>query len=414
MSSLVKFELKKIVSRKATYISALIVFALLVLIYSLNVYAQQNSDNDLNTVSGLEGIALSKERADALAGPVTNESFTEKVQEYQTFLQGEGELKDEFTTEKGDTLPWARYHNAHDAYLSTFLAPWMNGSENILYAAWRVDTTNEVDLYEAIDLTLQNQLDSGMSGTWTYSEAERNFWQAKQAEVVEPLEYGYHGGWGAILDCFDFLMLVLLALCVGITPVFAAEYRERTDAVILATRYGKSRLVTAKIIASFIYALGMMLIGLLIAIGLPLLFYGAEGADLPVQLMSVAIPYALTMSQAVAVCAGIALVVTIGLTAFMLFLSAKWKSTLGIMMVGVALVFLPMFLPFTRHGLVVHFAVLFPGLSLSFGNTFRMLISYPLGSLVIDAQAVICLFYVLIAALFIPLAMRSFKRHQVE
>lgn len=413
MGSLIKFELKKIIGRKATYISALVVFALLIVVYGLNVYAQQNSDDDLNNVSGFDAIALHKENADALAGSVTNERFTEDILAYKAFLQDEGELKDEFTTAKGNILPFARYDNRNHYYLATFLAPWMNGYENIMYTAWRVDTTGEVDLYGAIDQSFERRLDDGMAGTWNYSEAERAYWQAQHAGMPQPLEYGYHGGWGAVLDCFDFLIFVLLAICVGVTPVFAAEYRERTDAVILATRYGKSKLVWAKVAAAFIFAFGMMLIGLLISVGLPLLFYGAEGGDLPLQLMSVKIPYALTVSQAVAVSAGFALLVTAGLTALMLLLSAKWKSTLGIMMIGVALIFVPMFLPLMRNGTVAHIGVLFPSEVLPFGNLFNLMLSYPIGPIVVNSHMVILVFYALLVVLLAPLAMHAFRRHQV-
>lgn len=414
MAKLIKYELKKILMRRATLFTAIAVFALLLIVYCLNVYSQNWADENLETVSGFTAIALQKEAAEELAGTVSNERITKEFREYKAFFKGEGELKDEFSSEHGDTYSFFNYDNTHYDYLSTFLAPWMNGYENNMYVIWRVNTEAEVDLYDAAEGMLNRQLDSGINGTWEYSEAERSFWHTKYASTAKPLEYGYSKGWMTIFDCFDFLMLVLLAICVGITPVFAAEYHERTAALVLATRFGKNKLIFAKIIASFVFALGMMLLGLLIAIGLPLLFYGSEGAGLPVQLMSISIPYALTMAQAVTVCAVLALFITLGLTAFMLFISAQWKSLLGIMMVGVALVFIPMFLPLMSHGVVAHLATLLPSLALSFGNQFRMLLSYPIGSLVLDSQTITVLFYLLIAALFVPLAMRAFKRHQVS
>lgn len=414
MKSLIGFEFKKIVTRKPAYLSALVVVVLLITVYLMNVNSNIWYDDENNTVSGFDAIALHQEYADALAGTVTNERITEEFREYRSFFDAEGELKEEYSTPSGTTVDYASYGNSHAYYFSTFLEPWMNGSENPSSVIPRVDTSSEVDLYAAIDQKLENKLDAGMRGTWDYSSSERAYWNNLQNQVNTPYEYGYHGGWATILDCFEFLILVFIAICVGLTPVFAAEYKEKTDAIILATKYGKTKLVSAKVIASLLYTLAMMAIGLLLLIGLPLLFYGAGGAELPVQLASVVIAYPLSFIQSVALLSGLAVLVALGLAAFTLFLSARWKSTLGIIMVCVAVLLLPVFLPLMNNGLLAHIAVLFPVMSISFANLFKVMISYPLSTFVVDAQTMVAVVYCVVVVVMIPLAMRAFKRHQVQ
>ncbi len=422
MRSLIGFELQKIITRKSTFITALAVFALLIFLMSLNAFQQQYSDENGRAVSGLEAIATHRANAQAQAGLVTDERITADFAEYRAFFQGPDELKPEYTANHREATEEAAptlsevssYENVTFEYLQTFLRPWMIGAwENPSAVIWRVDTSEEIDYSSVVRQSVVNTLDAGMGGTWTYSEAEREHWLSAYDATPQPLEYGYAGGWKTILECFDFVMFILVAICVGITPVFASEYRERTDALILATRYGKSRLVAAKIIAALLFAAGMMCLGLLILIGLPLLFHGAEGGGLPVQLMLVSVPYALSLSQTVLALSGIALIVALGLTAFVLFLSARWRSSLGIVMLSIALVMLPLFIPAPNYGFVAHFRVLMPGMAPSFGTLFTGFISYPLGPIVLDAQTMIVVVYALTLLVFGALAARTFKRHQV-
>jgi ABC-type transport system involved in multi-copper enzyme maturation permease subunit len=423
MPSLIGFELRKIITRKSTFITALAVIALTVLFFCMNVFQQSYTDENGHDIAGVAAIAQHKENADALAGSITDERITADFREYRSYFKGSGDLKDEYVPgpkeldENGvPTEPLSeisRYENARYHYLQTFLAPWMVGWETPSNVIWRVDTESEIDYSEVVRQKIVDKLDNGMNGTWTYSQAERELWLSKYDAIPQPLEYGYAGGWSAILDCFSFLIFILVAICVGVTPVFASEYRERTDAIILASYHGKSKLLVAKVAAALLFAVGMMLIGLLIAIGIPLFVYGADGADLPVQLQAISVPYAATMWQAVLVMSGIAIVVALGLTAFILFLSAKWRSTLGIAMIGLALILLPLFISMPAYGIAIHLRILMPGMTLGFQEMFNSFVSYPLGPLVFDTQSVTVIIYAVMLVIFTLLAMRTFKRHQV-
>lgn len=210
------------------------------------------------------------------------------------------------------------------------------------------------------------------------------------------------------------MIFIFVAICVGVTPVFSSEYRMKTDAIVLSTRHGKNTLVGAKVIATFLYVLAMVAIGLSIPIFLPLLFFGAEGGDLPIQLLSFSLPFPLSFAQAVIIMSLITTIVAFGLTAFMLFLSARWSSALGIVMVGIGLVMVPLYLSLNENGFILHMAVLLPEPAIMFNNLFSSLLSYPLGSFVIDAQGVVAIFYTAIWIIFTGFAMRTFKRHQVS
>lgn len=63
---------------------------------------------------------------------------------------------------------------------------------------------------------------------------------------------GYCDGWDKMLSGMGSILSILMCLFVIITlsPVFAEEYSYHTDSVIYSARYGKTKLVTAKVIAS--------------------------------------------------------------------------------------------------------------------------------------------------------------------
>ncbi|ASA24135.1 hypothetical protein [Paenibacillus donghaensis] len=118
---------------------------------------------------------------------------------------------------------------------------------------------------------------------WAYSEQEKDFWNAKNSQIETPYEYGYHAGWKSLFQCFELLIVTIIAICICVAPVFAGEYQSGADSVILSTRYGKSKLIKAKISASFLFALIVFSINVLLAVGIQLATFGIDGWNLPLQ-----------------------------------------------------------------------------------------------------------------------------------
>ncbi|MCQ4882177.1 hypothetical protein NE624_18035, partial [Alistipes onderdonkii] len=84
---------------------------------------------------------------------------------------------------------------------------------------------------------------------------------------------GYAGGWADVMACIGFLAFAMVAVCVVLTPVFAGEYQDRTDAVLLAARYGRSKLVAAKIVASLLFATAYFALATAVIMGVALAFF---------------------------------------------------------------------------------------------------------------------------------------------
>lgn len=227
------------------------------------------------------------------------------------------------------------------------------------------------------------------------------------------MAYGYAGGWSDVLACLGFFAFAMVAVCIALTPVFSGEYQDRTDAVLLSSRYGRSKLVAAKIVAALAFATAYFALATLIIMGAALAFFGAEGGDLPVQVLSLSIPYDLTMAEATWTAVGIAYLMTLGLAGLTLLLSSKLRSQLAIFAACAALIFLTGMIPSGGNAVLLHALYLFPINGLNDQVLFNSLVSYPVGSFAIDLVGLLACVYALVLAACVPLAARAFRRHQV-
>lgn len=420
MRSLIKFELKKMLTRRVAVVANAGALAMLLAVMALNVMQTKTEGNIGEILSGPAAIAHRREVAEARAGDLTPERVAADIAHYQDIAYEK--LDPEELAEMSSMSAWEAAMDAYDndrmvelndPYYRTILKPWAVDGQQVYQFASRVTPEMALDFYGALAANLQDSLDEGMGGEWVYSPAERSFWTEMEARVSDPLSYGWSGGWDNILDCGAFLVFAIFAVCVTVTPMFASEYRDGTDAVLLAARYGRGRLVAAKLIAAVLYATVMFAFGIAIICGVSLVFYGAGGAGLPIQNYALGSPYSLTMWQAAAVYVGVFYLVMLGMLALTLALSALTSSTLAIIVTDVVVLFVTGLLPSAGVGVLRHILTLFPmGLQSPF-DMFVALFSYPVGPVVLDLIGMASFVYCALLMVGVPVAWRTWCRHQV-
>lgn len=208
------------------------------------------------------------------------------------------------------------------------------------------------------------------------------------------------------------LMFSLLAVCIVIAPVFSGEYQAGTDAVILSAKYGKTKLTTAKIVASYLFGFAAFTLHIIVAFGLPLVAFGVDGWNLPLQINGTTVPYPLTFLQGTLVNLGVIYLVLFAMISLTLLLSAKMKSPYLVLIVLVPVLFIPLFVsPNGTTGLYNLILFLLPYHSTV--PQFGQYISYQFGSLVLDIFSVRAILYATLTVIMLPLAKRFFKQHQV-
>ncbi len=422
MASLIRFELKKIASKRVTQVAVAFVLLMLVVVSWLNISMQYALDPDRvnEELEGVAAIAQQKENAEAVSGPITDEKATEVLRQFKAFIGEDGEISPEFqpniygedvAAPSEDVTRYWEFHSVYGTYLSLITGPYAPGYALPVTIASRMDVSEALDLYGQVDAKLQAKLASD-AGEFTYTEAERDFWTNKAKAVQTPVEYGYAEGWIDFLNMSQSLIFALLMVAIACAGVFNVEYRDRTDAVLLSTRLGKSRLPVAKVAASIIVASVLYAVAAAVILGMPLALFGPDGAELPLQVKSLSNAYALSIAGASAVVCAVGYAATLGLLGIVLALSSRMRSSMGILAIAAAIVLLPMFAPQVQSSLVNHVTYLFPYFALNPADLFGV-VSYAAGPLVVEYPVVVCVLYLALFAVGCTLSIRWFGRHQV-
>lgn len=417
MRELIKYEFLKLYKAKMNRIVLVCVFVFLMSCMILGVEQTMETDKNGEIVTGLTAIRLTKENAEMLSGTLFEERLSTDLQEYQC-LWNNPDNKVEVGTinEYWNEEMQISYYNARAGYFM-----WLNHNyDEPGIRTWGEqlrarDFSDGAKFYETRKTRIDEILCYGTSD-WEYSEAEQAYWRQKTEQVETPYRYGYGEGWQRILDCLAFFMYIIIVICMLAASVYAGEYERGTDHIILTTKYGKSKIVTAKNLAAVLYGLLVLTIHVAAMFVFLLSCFGTEGADLPIQVCDATFPYPVNYIQAVLIGTGIYYVGCIGMIAVTLFLSARMKralpvfaTVLGFVLIGV------IFKESMTNGIYNHIRILLPYHALNVSAYFfDGMISYPFGKIVFNFIDMCYIVYALLALVLLPVAGRGFKRHQAQ
>ena len=405
---LVKYEFLKILRKKSTLIVMAVSLILTGFLFGLPIMQYQTYNQD-GAIKGADGIAYEKEQYADLSVPLSEEYVAETIREVQGLFEDPDNVgydgNEQFLIGDAYWNKVAPREKLLNLIANTYSAP---------DEMWGYNNLPDLDIkgtsfYQTMEGKIQTMLNSSSR---MLSNEQKEYWGSMAGKVDTPLQYGYYEGWEVIISSFELLMFVLLAICIVVAPVFSGEYQSGTDAVILSAKYGKTRLATAKIAASFLFGTAAFILHIVLACGLPLAVFGVDGWNLPLQIANTTIPYPFTFLQATLINIGIIYLVLLAMVGLTLLLSAHMKSPYLVLVILIPILFIPMFL--TPNGTTgAYNLTLF---LLPYRSTMPELgkyISYQLGSLVLDALTVRVVLYALLAVIMLPLARLGFKKHQV-
>lgn len=406
---LIKYEFLKILRKKSTLIVMVASLLVTAFLFGLPVLRYQTYNQE-GVIEGLGGIAYEKEQAEKYSVPLTDEYITETIREVQQLFENPDNVGyDGYEQFLVDSAYWDGIA-PRESLLNMIAKYYVNPNESAGYSSLAgLDISEGADFYAARQEKIEKLLDTASR---ELSEEQKAYWQDMNSKVDEPFQYGYYEGWEIIISSFELLMFALLAVCIVIAPVFAGEYEAGTDAVILSAKYGKTKLTTAKIIASYLFGVLAFTLHVIVAFGLPLAAFGIDGWNLPLQIANTAIPYPWTFLQATLVNLGVVYLVLFAMIGLTLLLSAKMKSPYLVLIVLVPVLFIPLFLsPNGTTGAYNLILFLLPYRSTT--PEVGKYITYQLGGLVLDSFTMRAILYALLTAVMLPLARLGFKKHQV-
>ena len=237
----------------------------------------------------------------------------------------------------------------------------------------------------------------------------------KTAEKVQtPFTYSNTEGYGRFLTLMQstgILSAFVIAIC--LSPLFAGEYTSHADQLLLSSRYGKGKLIRAKLFTGFSFAAGFSLLLLLQTYFQCMLTFGFDGSSTPVQIFDVLCIYPLTLGQAGflgGLCFFGGCMLMAGLT---MLLSAKLKSPFGVMILMSVFLIFPMMVQISQNSIsAFRLFHLLPANSMAYFNIFHM-IPYEFAGLVVPPYIMFPVFSVVCCAAVLPLAYRGFQRHEI-
>ena len=247
---LVKYEFLKILRKKSTLIVMAVSLILTGFLFGLPVMQYQIYDQD-GVIKGMDGIAFEKEQYADLSVPLSEEYVAGTIREVQELFEDPDNVgydgNERFLI--GDAY-WNKVA-PREKLLNLIANTYSDPNE-----MWGYNNLPDLDIkegthfYQRMEGKIQAMLDSPSRAL---SGEQKEYWGSMAGKVDTPLQYGYYGGWEIIINSFELLMFSLLAVCIVVAPVFSGEYQAGTDAVILSAKYGKTKLTTAKIAASFLF-----------------------------------------------------------------------------------------------------------------------------------------------------------------
>lgn len=405
MPTLLRFELKKIIGNKFAVFSCLFVMGMLALFFSLNALMGQAYDWQKQMwVSGTEAIALWQKRAEELSGPLT----PEKLQSLQQDLDAANALIAEngletLTNKEAIAKVGAETAEKSLSFRNNYLA--------LALARVRAEDPGNYSYKGCLEALLTKQLDAGHLDGTPYSAEERARWNEVFNEIEDPLIYGYSEPSSTLIHYASFFMLAVLAAIIACASIFAKEYQSGTAALILSSKWGRSKVVGAKLGAALLFASCFVLACVGVCAGILVSFYGLGSFNLPVQIVDSSCPYALTCGQMCGVLLGFLLLITFACIALTAFLSAVMKSSMPAAIIPVIAIFVMVILGGAVPQLATPFAF-------APWNALEMLpdklISFDIGGTVLLYWPCFIALYLVICAVFLPLAAVCFRRHQVE
>lgn len=269
-----------------------------------------------------------------------NQELIEKAREdMEVFAENHKDLAYSWETEESRIEYWRNYHKAFAPYknLDTLLSMMGNWLEEADMAA--VDGTN---FYEYRHQMMENIFEGeGLS------EGEIAFHQKENAKIKTPYAYGNTLGFENYfrMQASNFIFLAF-AVAIILAPMFAGEYTCGMDALVLSSRYGKNKVIKAKLLTGISF-------GILAAFGFSVVFlleiqaiYGLSGWNLPIQVSVTGFYLNLPVNLLgfLGIATGCCILATCMTAMVVMFCSAKMKTAFGVIIVSFVFIFAPVFL----------------------------------------------------------------------
>ncbi len=409
---LFRLEVKRIIkSRRTLALLAAALFMSVVMAYlpvSFESINRLGEDGKIIELDGLSAIRFKRDYYEKTAGDITPEKLAEALRTYQSYVKEYGTLND---------VPL-------DIYIENIMAirPMLKG---LTEAFADPKTGAAADLMDIDPVVVEqhfyekcvSHLDDIMNLEQKEYESAGQFAADKYADADQPF-YLYPGMSRDAFDYTTLYILVLSILCVAIAaPIFANEYQTGSDSILRCTKYGRMKLAVTRILAACCIFIIIFILGMSIHLLILNLAFGTDCLKTSFQMLFSIINLPninLGQLQIILVFAGLlSLLATISCT---LFLSARCRDSLTVLLISIVVLFLPIF-AYSAFADASWISTVLPSAGIGMQNNFLYQL-YNFNFLHIGEASFWTPYVILISAaveipVFLFLAVRSYCKHQV-
>lgn len=323
--TLVRFELKKILSRKITWIAFGLVFMIMLAFGFYRAFASHEVNGVRITAREEEMQAKAEEKK--LAGCLVNDEL----------------LADMFAAMATDEATFQPYRTLYNELVRDLC-----GSNTLALSKGSVEGAKEAlgisQEEEFVYAARRQQIERKLENQYL-TEGEKEYWRdvlAKEDSV--PWEYDYYQGVHFIwVAAYTAIVLIALMLAVSLANLFAEEHQKKTDQLVLCARNGRKVLCGAKITAGLLFTMGSTGLVLLATAVAQLITFGPDGWNAPIQLIVPNSMVQMTFGEMILYTYAVSILASILYCSIILCCSELFRnSTVAVMAVIVVLVLVPM------------------------------------------------------------------------
>ncbi len=294
--TLVRFELKKILQKKLTWIAVLGV-SLTMLLFAVSPAFLTTEDITGERILQQEVNRKNKEAEKVLVGKPMDDAFyagmVEALQKQETDPEG--------------------FRPYKDIYDNMFRSIIKNYGE----------AATMTEFMERRDENIEKNMDKLL-----LAQKEKEYWQEKKEAEELPWIFDSTQGidriWAAAYTLVV-LMMPMVAACLA--PMFSEEHQKKTDQLILCTKSGRKVIFRAKFTAGMLFTIGSSLLVMACTILPILILQGTSGLNAPVQLYLPTSLYMITYGEAILLHYGLCLLAMVMYAALAMCLSELFHTS---------------------------------------------------------------------------------------
>lgn len=265
---LVGFEYRKILWKRRTIITLL--FAVFITVFSC-IGPLMGNDYIKGEISEstYDGMKKDREYIRSMSGRVIgSDILSETIEAYTQIPPTDGKYT--------DTQEYQQY--ARPYYEIYYM----------IRKAYNINDRKEIELLSEENVNnfysiRQDMVERSIEET-TMSSTEKPASVRLSKQVKTPFIYSYTGGYTRFFSQMFVTAILICFICsICISPLFAGEYTDKMDSLILSSKYGKNKVIYAKLFTGISFSILLSIVLTVVSYVTTMAFFGWEGGNSPIQ-----------------------------------------------------------------------------------------------------------------------------------